>query len=34
MYKNTIKVPIPNGIHTRIAATVVHRAVQLKINME
>ncbi|MBV4431426.1 MAG: sigma-54-dependent Fis family transcriptional regulator [Clostridium tyrobutyricum] len=30
MYKNTIKVPIPNGIHTRIAATVVHRAVQLK----
>ncbi|MBP2033081.1 PAS domain S-box-containing protein [Clostridium algifaecis] len=30
MYKNIIGVPIPNGIHTRIAAIIVHKAVSLK----
>ncbi|MBA5851724.1 sigma 54-interacting transcriptional regulator [Clostridium sp. cel8] len=30
MYKNVITVPIPNGIHTRIAAIIVHKAVQIK----
>lgn len=30
MYKNSITVPIPNGIHTRIAATIVHKAAELK----
>ncbi|MCH3965714.1 MAG: sigma 54-interacting transcriptional regulator [Clostridium sp.] len=30
MYKNIITVPIPNGIHIRIAALIVHMAVQIK----
>lgn len=30
MFKNIITVPIPNGIHTRIAAIIVHKAVQIK----
>ncbi len=30
MYKNSITVPIRNGIHTRIAAMIVHKATELK----
>ncbi|WP_446897971.1 sigma 54-interacting transcriptional regulator [Clostridium sp. LBM24168] len=30
MYKNIITVPIRNGIHIRIAAIIVHKAVQIK----
>jgi PAS domain S-box-containing protein len=30
MYKNSITVPIHNGIHTRIAAMIVHKAAELK----
>lgn len=30
MHKKSIIVPIPNGIHTRIAAIIVHKAVQIK----
>ncbi len=30
MYKNSITVPIHNGIHTRIAAMIVHKATELK----
>lgn len=30
MYKNSIIVPIPNGIHTRIAAMIVHKSTELK----
>ncbi|MBC2579614.1 sigma 54-interacting transcriptional regulator [Clostridium sp. DJ247] len=30
MYTNSIIVPIHNGIHTRIAATIVHKATELK----
>ncbi|MBV7271558.1 sigma 54-interacting transcriptional regulator [Clostridiaceae bacterium UIB06] len=30
MYKNSITVPIRNGIHTRVAAMIVHKAAELK----
>ncbi|EPY2305256.1 sigma 54-interacting transcriptional regulator [Clostridium sporogenes] len=30
MYKNNIVVPINNGIHTRIAAMIVHKATEIK----
>lgn len=30
MYKNSITVPIHNGIHTRIAAMIVHKSAELK----
>ena len=30
MYKNNITIPIPNGIHTRIAAMIVHKSTELK----
>lgn len=30
MYKNSITVPIHNGIHTRIAAMIVHKVAELK----
>ncbi|WP_251860750.1 sigma 54-interacting transcriptional regulator [Clostridium sp. Marseille-Q2269] len=30
MYKNNIVVPITNGIHTRIAAMIVHKATEIK----
>lgn len=30
MYKSSVTVPIPNGIHTRIAAVIVHKATELK----
>ncbi len=30
MYKNNIVVAINNGIHTRIAAMIVHKATEIK----